>query len=95
MSGKKKLLKLYETRAVFENVDTGNCLVATQLKDGIRDITTCETSQLPDVEPPLQVVSIEAIYGLYDLLSGPYVAVVIESEPFVSKEPKWIQYKEG
>ena len=91
MSGKKKLLKLYETRAVFENVDTGNCLVATQLKDGIRDITTCETSQLPDVEPPLQVVSIEAIYGLYDLLSGPYVAVVIESEPFVSKEPKWIR----
>ncbi len=91
MSGKKKLLKLYETRAVFENTDTGNCLVATQLKDGIRDITTCDTSQLPDVEPPLQVIPIEAIYGLYDLLTGPYVAVVLESEPFISKEPKWIR----
>ena len=91
MSGKKKLLKLYETRAVFESTDSGNCLVATQLKDGIRDITTCDTSQLPDVEPPLQVIPIEAIYGLYDLLSGPYVAVVLESEPFISKEPKWIR----
>ena len=91
MSGKKKLLKLYETRAVFENTDTRNCLVATQLKDGLRDITTCDISQLPDSEPPLQVVPIEAIYGLYDLLSCPYAAVVIDSEPFIGKDPKWIR----
>jgi len=29
-------------------------------------------------------MSLEAIFGIYDLLSGSYVAIVVESEPFVS-----------
>jgi hypothetical protein len=31
-----------------------------------------------------QVLPMEAIFGIYDLLSGAYVALVVESEPFVS-----------
>ena len=84
---KGRILKLYETRAVFENLGTGSCLVASQLKDGIRDMTTCDTTQLPDIGAPIQVIPLEAIYGIYDLLSGPFVALVLESEPFVSREP--------
>lgn len=74
---------MYDTRAVFENSETGNCLVVTQIKDG-RDLKSCDRSQLPDISGPCVSVPIEAIFGIYDLLSGSYVAVVVESEPFVA-----------
>lgn len=78
---------MYETRAVFENLETGNCLLATQVKEGgsrARDLQVCDKSQLPDLGGPSQVMPFEAIYGFYDLLSGSYIALVIESESYVS-----------
>lgn len=74
---------MYDTRAIFENTESGNCLVATQVKDG-RDLKVCDRSQLADITGPCVNMPFEAIFGIYDLLSGSYVAIVIESEPHVS-----------
>ena len=82
---KGKVLRMYDVRAVFENLETGNCIVATQLKEGAsRDLQMLKRSELPDLGGPSQVVPLEAIFGIYDLLSGSYVALVVESEPFVT-----------
>lgn len=82
---KGKVLRMYDVRAVFENLDTGNCIVATQLKEGAaRDLQILKRSELPDLGGPSQVVPMEAIFGIYDLLSGSYVALIVESEPFVT-----------
>ena len=79
------MLRVYDVRAVFENLETGNCIVATQLKEGAgRDLQMVNRSELPDLGGPSQVLPLEAIFGIYDLLSGSYVALVVESEPFVS-----------
>lgn len=82
--GKGRALKLFGTRAVFENLDTGSCLVVTQLKDGLLDTQTCDTTRIPDAGSPTQIIPFEAIFGFYGLLSGPYVALVVETEPYVS-----------
>ena len=80
-----KILRVYDVRAVFENLETGNCIVATQLKEGAgRDLQMVNRSELPDLGGPSQVLPLEAIFGIYDLLSGSYVALVVESEPFVT-----------
>jgi phosphatidylinositol 4-phosphatase len=82
---KGKVLRMYDVRAVFENLDTGNCIVATQLKEGAaRDLQMLKRSELPDLGGPSQVLPLEAIFGIYDLLSGSYVALVVESEPFIT-----------
>ena len=78
-----RILRMYDTRAIFENTETGNCLIATQVKDG-RDLKVCDRSQLTDVSGSCTNMPFEAIFGIYDLLSGSYVAIVIESEPYVS-----------
>lgn len=78
-----KILRMYDSRAIFENTETGSCLVATQVKDG-RELKVCDRSQLADITGPCINMPFEAIFGIYDLLSGSYVAVVIESEPHVN-----------
>lgn len=76
---------MYETKAVFENLETGNCLLAIQTKEGAgRDLQVLEKSQLPDLGSPIQVMPLEAIFGIYDFLSGSYAAIVVESESYVS-----------
>jgi phosphatidylinositol 4-phosphatase len=84
--GKGRVLKTYDSRAIFENLETGNCLVITQIKDGwpSKDIQVIDRNQLAESTGQYLTLSIEAIFGFYDLLSGPYVAVVIESENFIS-----------
>jgi phosphatidylinositol 4-phosphatase len=85
--GKGRVLKTYDSRAIFENLDTGNCLVITQIKDGwqSKDIQVIDRNQFAECNSGQYLsLSIEAIYGFYDLLSGPYVAVVTESENFLS-----------
>jgi hypothetical protein len=85
--GKGRILKTYDSRAIFENLDTGNCLVITQIKDGwqSKDIQVIDRNQFAECNSgPYLSLSVEAIYGFYDLLSGPYVAVVTESENFLS-----------
>jgi len=82
---RNKLLRMYDKCAVFESLDTGSCLVATRIKEGgTRDLQVLDRSLLPDYGGPSQVMPFEAIFGIYDLLSGSYVALVVESEPFVS-----------
>eukprot|EP01041_Mallomonas_annulata_P003091 gene3091-6064_t len=83
---KGRVLRMYDTRAVFENLETGNCVVVTQVKEGwARDLVVCDVKELGnDLGSPSQKIPLEAIFGIYDLLSGSYVAVIVESEPFVS-----------
>ena len=85
MAPRGKVLRIYDLRAVFENLETGNCVVATQLKEGAgRDLQVVNRSELPDLGGPSQVLPLEAIFGIYDLLSGSYVALVVKSEPFIN-----------
>lgn len=83
--GKGKLLRIYDTKAVLENLDNGNCLLITQAKDsGARQFESFDRSHPPDLGTTTQVLPFEAVFGFYDLLSGSYVALVVESEPYVS-----------
>ncbi len=84
---KGRIVRIYDTKAVFENLETGNCLVVSQIKDtGARHVEKQISSQLPDLGQTFQVLSLESIFGFYDLLSGSYVALVVESESFVAIE---------
>ena len=84
--GKGKILRIYDTKAVLENLDNGSCLLITQAKDsGARQFESFDRSNPPaDLGTTTQVLPFEALFGFYDLLSGSYVALVVESEPFVS-----------
>lgn len=80
-----KVLRMFDTRCVFESGSSGSCLQATQIKEGGKyELVTCDRSQLQDLGGPSQVMPFEAIFGIYELLSGYYVALVVESEPYVS-----------
>lgn len=82
--GKGRVLRIFDTRAVFENLDTGSCLVASQVKEnGGRTFERVNRTQLYDLGTSSQPLPFEAIFGIYDLLSGSYVAVVVESESYV------------
>eukprot|EP01040_Poterioochromonas_malhamensis_P001375 gene1375-1456_t len=83
--GKGRILKIYETHAVFENLesDTQPCLLVTQKEEG-KKFEKFQKKQKPDLGPTSQVVPFEIIFGFYELLSGSYVALVVESEPHVS-----------
>lgn len=82
--GKGRVLRIYDTRAIFENLDNGNCLVVTQVKDGwSKDFQVCDRSQLADVSGQCQTIYLESIFGFYDLLSGTFVSLIVESEQFV------------
>jgi hypothetical protein len=83
--GKGRILKIYETRAVFENLDSDQqpCLLVTQKENG-KLFDKFHRKQHPDLGPSFQIVPFEMIFGFYELLSGSYVALVVESEPYVS-----------
>lgn len=82
---KGRLLKLYVLGAVFENIETGQCLVLGQIHNGyVRELDLLDHSQVPDLGVKVKQIPIEAIFGIYDLLGGSYVAVVTESEPYVA-----------
>jgi hypothetical protein len=83
--GKGKVLRIFDTKAVFDNLESGNCLLVSQVKEsGTRHFEKLNCSQLPDMGVTSQILPLEAIFGFYDLLSGSYVALVVESESFVS-----------
>jgi hypothetical protein len=85
--GKGKVLKIYDAHAVFENLETpGSFLVVTQSKDsGIREFSKKTKDQISsDLGNNPQILPFEAVFGFYDLLSGSYVALVIESEPYIN-----------
>eukprot|EP01038_Epipyxis_sp_PR26KG_P004164 gene4164-5928_t len=82
---KGKVLRIFDTKAVFENQENGNCLLVSQVKEsGTRFYEKYHRNQLPDLGNTSQVIPYEHIFGFYDLLSGSYVALVVESESFVS-----------
>ncbi len=68
---KVNVLRIYDNAAVFENIDSGSCLLWKQLKEGgsrSRDLQVCGRGQLSDMSGSSQVIPFEAIFGLYDLL---------------------------
>lgn len=82
---KGRVLKLHALGAVFENFETSQCLVFTQIRNGyVREMDILDKSQVPDLGVKIKQITIEAIFGIYDLLGGSYTAVVTESEPYVA-----------
>lgn len=84
--GKGKVLKIYDNKAILENLDSGDCLLISQSKDSTaRSFESFDrTHILPFLGSTTNVITFEAIFGFYDLLSGSYIAIVVESEPYVS-----------
>lgn len=83
--GKGKYIKVYDTKAVFCNDDTGDCLLVTLGLEGNREILVTDKHHSLDLITPCRFIyHFEAIFGFYDLLSGSYVALVTESEPYVN-----------
>lgn len=71
MSKKGKVLKIYDNVAVFENTETGNCLLYTLIKENgnrTRDLHLCEKHELSDLSGSSQMIPFEAIFGIYELL---------------------------
>ena len=74
--------------AVFDHAHTrharaGSILLA-QRNENRATIQLTSRSQLPDLASEVcETVNFECIYGLYHLLTGPYVALVKESENWV------------
>lgn len=86
--GKGKVVKIYDSHAVFENLESSGSsyLLVSQSKDsGMREFSKRSKDQIPsDLGSNPQILPFEAIFGFYDLLSGSYVALVIESEPYIN-----------
>lgn len=82
-------MKIYDTHAVFENLEAkdGSFLLVGQSRDsGSREFSK-RTKDLPsDIGSNPQILPFEAIFGFYDLLSGSYVALVVESEPYINHQ---------
>ena len=67
---KERVLRIHAMRAVFENKETGSCLLASQIEDSmgsLRELRVCHRSELPDLGQPEKTLRIEAIFGIYDL----------------------------
>lgn len=85
-----RVLRMYDTKCVFENTETSNCLVISQvgIQGGVavRDYKVCTPSEIPEDTSgtPPQVIPLDAIFGIYDLLSGSYLALIVESAPVIS-----------
>jgi len=91
-AGMGKVLRMFDQKAYFEAPQSAQGLQASR---GSSDGSTATFSTynlngglpldyLPASSPPTQIIPFEAIFGIYDLLSGQYVALVVESEPYVT-----------
>lgn len=87
-TSKPYLLHIFEDRVVFEKVTDGGpspCLViARSLPEAPLDIYVDPTGKVLKDYRGGQLIPVDAIFGIYHLLSGPYVALVIDSEVVVS-----------
>ena len=82
-----KIFRSYEDFAVFDTADlrASQSLLLAQRDDQRSTICVTARSRLPDLTSELsECVQFECIYGLYHLLAGTYVALVKESENWVS-----------
>jgi len=92
MANNNFILKSFETHALVESIDqkaSASCLHAKQggKSQSPRSctFTLCSRSSLPDIDHEFhENTQFEAIYGVYHLLRGSYVALVVESEVWVS-----------
>jgi hypothetical protein len=86
-TSKPYLLHVFDDRVAFERTADGSTLV---LSRSVRD--TPVEAYIDDRGRVLkefqggQLIPVDAIFGIYHLLSGPYVALVMDSEVAVSHE---------
>jgi len=86
------ILKSFETHALIESIDqkaAASCLYAKQSTKAQTNtsalFTVCSRSSLPDIDHEYhENTQFEAIYGIYHLLKGAYIALLVESEVWVS-----------
>jgi len=79
------VLHIFDDRVAFERTSDGACLVVSRnLPDGQLDSYVDDKGRVLKELEGGQVIPIDAIFGIYHLLSGPYVALVLESEVAVA-----------
>lgn len=67
MVKKGRILRVYDTLAVLENLESGSCIVvSSEQKDG--GLKVCDRSQLSELTGTCQIIPFEAVFGFYDLL---------------------------
>jgi len=88
---KGRVLRMYEDCAVFESLDTGRCLRITRSDRGGRSYETLDRDELPRETSQPTVIPLDAIFGVYELLSGSYLALVVQSVPVI--QTKDIEYR--
>lgn len=89
MANSTYILRSYETFALIEQIDkspTSTCLLARPDKANSKCIfTVCNRSSVQDTEIEFhEETRFEAIYGIYHFLRGAYIALLVESEVWVS-----------
>lgn len=78
---KSLILHILKDKVVFEKTADGACLVlARSAADGQLDARVDGKGKaLMEVEGH-QIIPVDAIFGIYHLLSGPYVALILDSD---------------
>lgn len=91
---KGNVLRIYDSKSVIENLDISSTsstqpsgLILTQNKDtGIKSIEKFNklSSPLSELGQPNQIINFKVIFGFYELLSGSYIALVVDNEEIFS-----------
>ena len=91
MANNTLILRSYVTQAIIESIDgpdtpSAQCLFAQQGKiKGNNSLMCCTRSRLPELEYQFHENTLfEAIYGIYNLIGGTYIALLVESEAWVN-----------
>ena len=89
MTTKPYLLHIFEDRVAFEKVTDGPgpspcLLISRSLAEAPLDVYVDYAGKVLKDYRGGQLIPLDAIFGIYHLLSGPYVALVIDSEVVVS-----------
>lgn len=84
-TNKPLLMHIFDDRVAFEKVNDGSCLVVSRnVPDGQLDAYVDDKGRVLKELEGGQIIPIDAIFGIYHLLSGPYVALVLDSEVAVA-----------
>uniref|UniRef100_A0A7S3NGC4 SAC domain-containing protein n=1 Tax=Aureoumbra lagunensis TaxID=44058 RepID=A0A7S3NGC4_9STRA len=77
---KARYVRWHGDGLIFEAEDLARLSITRRAGEvGAYDVHVGKSAPLP--EPSAPVIEIEGIYGIYELMSGPYIALVMESAP--------------
>mmetsp|Transcript_37560 Transcript_37560/g.58662 ORF Transcript_37560/g.58662 Transcript_37560/m.58662 type:complete len:621 (+) Transcript_37560:148-2010(+) len=83
MEQKNRNLRIYEDKAIFEDARSPQCLVMNRnVADGSTEMRMADKQDLGGLSfsDGANIIPMEGIFGIYDLLSGPFVVLILDSE---------------